>query len=394
MKKNFRIILGLVVVLCLLCCSVTVFAEPEIDFGDFTEAPTESVQPTEDSGDTTATPTEEPTTQEDNLVPSDYTSPDETETERVTQAPDTTRKPISANTSTTRRPSGGGNTTTTRRPDNNNSQDTAQKTTVPAEKTTVGEMVTFEADLPEGHFYVYAEKNNGTDRLKLVLDKPALIGEPSVPVRDGFIFDGWYADPQFKVRWDFYADLADVGTIIYAKWVPDPNAVVHSITVEQAEGGFISVNPDSARAGESIRITIKPDAGMRLVSGSITVNGKRIDVSSFKMPNANVVVSATFEVMPEVVEEEEEDKPILPFVIGGIALVLAIVIAAVVVSRRRDDFSEDEIDENGTIIEDDSDKSWVDESIVVSDGFVDGEKVIGTFEFDEDDEDAFPTDEE
>lgn len=392
MKKNFRIILGLVVTVCLFCCSVTVFAEPEIDFGDFTEAPTENVQPTESVADTTAKPTEAPTTQEDNLIPSDYTSPEETE--KATQAPETTRKPVSANTSTTRRPNNGENATTTRKPNNNNSQGTAQKTTKPAEKTTAGEMVTFADDLPEGHFYVYAEKNNGTERLKLVLDKPALIGEPSLPVRDGFIFEGWYADPQFKVRWDFYADLADVGTIIYAKWVPDPNAVVHSVSIEQAEGGVISVNPGSAKSGETVRITIKPDEGMRLVSGSVTVNGKRIDVLNFKMPNENVVVSAAFEVMPEVVEEDEDDKTVLPFVIGGIVLVIAVVLVVVIISRRRDDFSEDEIDENGTIIEDDSDKSWVDESIVVSDGFVDGEKVIGTFEFEEDDDDAFSTDEE
>ena len=45
---------------------------------------------------------------------------------------------------------------------------------------------------------------------------------------------------------------------------------------------------------------------------------------------------------------------------------------------RKDDFNDDEIDENGTIIDDD-DNSWVDETIVVEDGFKDGEKVIGEF---------------
>ena len=53
-----------------------------------------------------------------------------------------------------------------------------------------------------------------------------------------------------------------------------------------------------------------------------------------------------------------------------------------------------EIDENGTIIDADNDMSWVDESIVVEDGFKNGEKVVGnfipekdfTFDFGEDDE--------
>lgn len=392
MKKNFRIVLGLVVVLCLISCSVTVFAEPEIDFGDFTEAATEPVQQPTQEETTAPASTQEQTTEADNLVPSDYTSSDETEADDTTKAPDTTRRPINANVTTTRRPNNGGSTTTTRRPNN---QGTAQKPTKADDNNETEEQVTFADDLPEGHFYVYAEKNNGTEPLKLVLDKPSLIGEPNLPVRKGFIFDGWYADPQFKERWDFYADMADKGTIIYAKWVPDPNAVVNNIIVKQSEGGFISVNPDSASTGELIRITVKPDKGMRLVSGSLTVNGKRIDVSSFTMPNCQVVVSGTFEVMPVIVETEEEGNPLVPFIIGGAVLLVAIITAVVViVLRRRDSISEDEIDENGTIIEDDSDKSWVDESIVVSDGFVDGEKFVGCFEPDEDDDDNIFSDDE
>jgi hypothetical protein len=168
---------------------------------------------------------------------------------------------------------------------------------------------------------------------------------------------------------------------------------VHSITVEQSEGGIISVNPNSASTGELVRITVKPDKGMRLVSGSLTVNGKRIDVSNFTMPNCEVVVSGTFEVMPQIVEVEEEGNALTPFIIGGIILLVAIILTVVViVLRRRDSISEDEIDENGTIIEDDSDKSWVDESIVVSDGFVGGERFIGNYVPEEDD-DSFSEDE-
>ena len=37
------------------------------------------------------------------------------------------------------------------------------------------------------------------------------------------------------------------------------------------------------------------------------------------------------------------------------------------------------IDENGTIIDTENDMSWVDESIVVEDGFKNGEKVVGNF---------------
>jgi hypothetical protein len=52
--------------------------------------------------------------------------------------------------------------------------------------------------------------------------------------------------------------------------------------------------------------------------------------------------------------------------------------AVIVIKARKDDFTEDEVDENGTVI-DDGDMSWVDTTIVVEDGFKDGEKVIGEF---------------
>ncbi len=252
-----------------------------------------------------------------------------------------------------------------------------------------------EESLPDGQFYVYLELNNGTKRLRQgPLSEPTLVAMPDYGrlIREGFIFDGWYADAEFTKKWDFAKDLAVEGTVIYAKWVPDPNAVVYSITVKQNSGGIIEVNPDSACPGEPVIINVYPDSGMRLKHGSVRVNGQITEILSFTMLQGDVVVEAEFEAVPK--EAPVEGKPsILPFIIGGAVILIAIIIVIFIVVSRRDSFSEDEIDENGTIIDTDSDdKSWVDESIVVEDGFKDGEKTVGNYN-PETDSDFFGDDE-
>lgn len=378
MKRNFKLIIALCIILCVFSCSVTVFAEPdtvadEVELTELvTQAPVSTTAP-ETEEDTQPAQTEADTT-DDNLVPSDYETPESTTEEKKTTessggsvtvaTPSTTRKSSKTEVSTTRKQN---NTT------NNNRDDDEDESR---------EVVSFseEETLPDGQFYIYAEKNNGTERLKMILDEPSLIAEPSTPVREGFVFDGWYKDPEFKEPWMFYTDLAQEGTVIYAKWVADPNAVVYKVTVKQTPGGTIEVNPSVASVGEPIVITVNAESGMRLVSGSITVNGEKTDFLSFSMPAKDVVVSGSFEAVPD--SEVDTEKPsVLPFIIGAIVLLVAVVVAIVVlVIRRRNMFSEDEIDENGTVIDDDDDdKSWVDESIVVEDGFKNGEKVIGNF---------------
>ncbi len=382
MKRNLLFILAVIMALCIFCSGVTVFAEP-----DESATVEETIQQTEYETEPESEPqedTEVPTTEEE-FVPSDYDTTEEETTRReptqsATHAPTTIRKPT-----TTLKP------TTTRKPVDNIDRDENDRNEQNEERVST----TSEEDvLPEGAFYVYLERNNGTPRLKAVLTKPELVTEPDTPVRPGFIFDGWYADPDFETKWSFYTMLAEKGTVIYAKWVPDPNAKVFKITVKQVEGGRIEINPAEASVNEPVIITVNPDDGMRLVTGSVTVNGKPTDVLTFQMPAENVVVSARFEEIPESEQQAEDKKSPLPFIIGAVIIFAIAGAVAFIILRRRDDFSEDEIDENGTIIDTDNDMSWVDESIVVEDGFKDGEKVIGNFipendfnfEFDEEDE--------
>ncbi|WP_041138826.1 InlB B-repeat-containing protein [Beduini massiliensis] len=42
--------------------------------------------------------------------------------------------------------------------------------------------------------------------------------EPAAPIKEGYTFDGWFADEQWMVPWDFAADKVTADTTLYAKW--------------------------------------------------------------------------------------------------------------------------------------------------------------------------------
>ena len=46
-----------------------------------------------------------------------------------------------------------------------------------------------------------------------------LITEPAEPVRTGYVFDGWYTEPECTNYWDFVNDKVTGNTTLYADWV-------------------------------------------------------------------------------------------------------------------------------------------------------------------------------
>lgn len=74
----------------------------------------------------------------------------------------------------------------------------------------------------------------------------------------------------------------------------------HNVTVASGiTGGTVSVSPTSAKFGDTVTITHSPEEGYVCKSVSAkTTDGKSLDLtnSTFKMPDQDVIVSATFEV--------------------------------------------------------------------------------------------------
>jgi hypothetical protein len=81
-----------------------------------------------------------------------------------------------------------------------------------------------------------------------------------------------------------------------------PEDPTYTITIGTFPGGAVSASPASATAGTSITLTVTPDTGYELQSGSLTYSHDGTDYpvssSSFIMPAANVTVGAVFDPLP------------------------------------------------------------------------------------------------
>ena len=357
-RKLFALPLALLLVFSLAVCAS---AEREIiivDFDETTEEPTTETPTEPPTEPPTQAPTEPPTEPSTSKVtePSETSKPTEAPTERPTEKP-------------------------TEKPENPQEPGTVPQTqSEPTDPPTTKQSYIYiptirppqeqeyeeetEPELEDGAFYVYLELNNSEPRLKHILKEPGLVPEPADPVREGYIFDGWYADEEFTISWNFFTDTAYEGTVIYAKWIADENTVEYAVTVVQSAGGTLEVHPARARAGEIILITAKPEKGKRLVFGSVTVNGESTKVLNFTMPAKDVTVQGVFEDIPVVTKEEKDYSKM--FYVSLSAIVILVIVSAAVVIRRKKIFKS---------IEDEELPEWHDETAVVEDGFKNGQKV-------------------
>lgn len=367
-RKIKKISMCIIAVLCLFCSSVTAFAvDGDLDF-DF------NIQP------------EVPTTQEE-TIPIETEKVTEKETEKVTEKEtekqtekETTEKP-------TKKPDKKPSVPQTtkkenREPDNasGGNENVNVQVNNPATQTETTTEDTTDEKLKKGEFYVYLERNNGQRRLKTLMKKKGHVPEIEVPTREGYVFSGWYADSKFKKPWNFFTDIAEKEMTIYAKWTAIGDIVVYDIIIEDTVGGALEVNPQKASMGEPVVITVIPDEGKRLVQGSIRINGESTDFLNFIMPDGKVTISAKFEDVPE--DAGGLDKSKLPLlIIVGVVVVIVLVLVIIVTKKRRDFNADLDPDEDIFAIDDeDDDDSWIDESIIVEDGFVEGKKVVENIE--------------
>lgn len=354
-QKIVKIIVCVIAIMTLFSNSLIAFAEnDDLDF-DF------NIQPIE------------PTSQEEIIETEKET---EKETERETKEEtkeETTQKPKPKPTKPqeTKAPE------THRNDSDNGGNDVNVNTPVEEVEQQTTEPENTEEALPEGSFYVFLERNNGQRRLKTVMTGVGYLPEPTEPVRKGYIFVGWYSDPNFEKPWNFFTDKAKKEMTIYAKWETDSKTVAYDITIKNCVGGTIEVNPRKASLGEPVVLTIVPDEGKRLVQGSIKINGEATDFLSFIMPKGNVTISAEFEDIPD--EELSDEKSKLPLFIALGVVAVVILAIAIVIAKRRSDFNAD-LDPDEDIIEEFEDEDWIDESIVVEAGFKEGKKVVESVE--------------
>ena len=60
----------------------------------------------------------------------------------------------------------------------------------------------------------------GTDIIKIRVKANGTIVKPEDPTKEGYIFGGWYSDPECTVEFDFDAKITK-NTTLYAQWIPE-----------------------------------------------------------------------------------------------------------------------------------------------------------------------------
>lgn len=70
------------------------------------------------------------------------------------------------------------------------------------------------------------ESNGGSAVAAQTLQSGDKIVEPIHPTKDGFVFGGWYKDPNLTRAWNFATDTVSDDTTLYAKWITPPDEPV------------------------------------------------------------------------------------------------------------------------------------------------------------------------
>ena len=77
-----------------------------------------------------------------------------------------------------------------------------------------------------------------------------LIQRPNDPMREGYIFDGWYKDSGFEYLWDFNNDRVTEDIKLYAHWIEEEPPITYTVTFNSNGGSavnaFTGIEPFSA----------------------------------------------------------------------------------------------------------------------------------------------------
>lgn len=85
-------------------------------------------------------------------------------------------------------------------------------------------IVQWESNLPNNKCYINFNTNGGTNINFQQITKGGLVSEPQAPIKEGYVFAGWYEDNSYKIKFYFskrvYSDLT-----LHAKWIPIENII-------------------------------------------------------------------------------------------------------------------------------------------------------------------------
>lgn len=151
---------------------------------------------------------------------------------------------------------------------------------------------------------------------------------PTVPVRDGYVFVGWYTDKALTTAWDFSKPVTGDMTL-YARWEKKTTPVVSTNTSDKKVGVTVVSTKVVSNAGASFSIALRSNATAQAKDGA------RISLlEGFESSDASVLLSTDGGTVRKVKEPAvEHTVPIWPFI--GMACGVVILIIAIVARKKR-----------------------------------------------------------
>ncbi|MDE7321595.1 MAG: InlB B-repeat-containing protein [Lachnospiraceae bacterium] len=105
-------------------------------------------------------------------------------------------------------------------------------------------------------------QGQGTPIPSITADSGALLTAPDEPTAEGYLFEGWYKEPECTNAWDFAADTVSADIILYAKWIEsaaDENQNIYTVTFDM-QGIGVQLEPVTAANGELLALPETPTA--------------------------------------------------------------------------------------------------------------------------------------
>ena len=184
-----------------------------------------------------------------------------------------------------------------------------------------GELTNHGTIADSAYVTVTFDLKDGSDAAAQKVVKGQKVAEPNDVAKEGYTL-AWCADEDCTQTYDFDTPVtADV--TLYAQWTANSSGGSsggggsrnnsYAVSTPKADNGSVTVNNGTtAKKGDTVTITVKPDAGYKIdkitvtdsKGNQITVTDKGNGKFSFTMPDSKVDVKATF-----VKSEVKPDQP-------------------------------------------------------------------------------------
>ncbi|MDE7184920.1 MAG: InlB B-repeat-containing protein [Lachnospiraceae bacterium] len=103
-------------------------------------------------------------------------------------------------------------------------------------------------------------QGQGTPIPSISADHGTLLTAPDAPTAEGYVFEGWYKEPECKTVWDFATELVSADATLYAKWTEEAAAEAAYVVTFDMQGVGTQLKPVSVVKGELLTAPAEPSA--------------------------------------------------------------------------------------------------------------------------------------